>query len=180
MSFFPVQIHNTRLLVLYDIQSVPNIATYGYTIPSDCNDFGFDLDGVPIRGQNSDKSATEHILEFQFLTIFLDEQISEPGNIYTALKDGISKVNLCQHLEDYRDPPPVRWITINGIARSPLQWVSYQFPGSDSDYNAEFVLLDSGVNTAKEGVSHAPHAFLGLKLTGHRCGANPPSTLTKQ
>jgi len=176
VSFFPVQIHNTRLLILYDIQSVPNIATYGYTNPLDCNDVGFELVGVPIRGQNSDKLATEHILEFQSLTIFLDEQ----GNRYTALKDGINKVSLCQHLEDYWGPPPVRWITINGIARSPPQWVSYQLPGSDNDYNAEFVLLDSGVNAAKEGVSHAPHAFLGLKLTGHRCGAKPPSTPTKQ
>ena len=101
MSFFPVKLHNTRLLILYDIQSVPNIHTYGYTNPLECNELGFGLVGVPVRGQTSDKFATQHILEFQLLTIFLDELKSRQGNIYTDLKDGISKVGLCQHLKDY-------------------------------------------------------------------------------
>lgn len=51
---------------------------------------------------------------------------------------------------------------INHIPQSLLQWVIYQFSMSDSDFNPEFVLLDSGVDTAKEGVSRAPPASLAL------------------
>lgn len=65
----------------------------------------------------------------------------------------LESLNLCSWLKTYWTPGPANWVVINGERRSPLQHVAYQFPGSDSTYNNEFVLLDSGVNAAKEGVS---------------------------
>ncbi|KAL8701240.1 MAG: hypothetical protein Q9201_005019 [Fulgogasparrea decipioides] len=87
-----------------------------------------------VTGQNSDRYATEHILEFQLLTIFLES------------------LNLCSWLKNYWDPGASGWVVFKSERRSPLQHVTYQFPGSDSAYNNEFVLLDSGVNAAKEGM----------------------------
>ncbi|KAI4122687.1 MAG: hypothetical protein LQ338_005669 [Usnochroma carphineum] len=112
----------------------PGIRTYGYTQPNDCNNFDFGIVNLPVAGQNSNRYATEHILEFQLLTIFLES------------------LNLCSWLKTYWTPGPANWVVINGERRSPLQHVAYQFPGSDSTYNNEFVLLDSGVNAAKEGM----------------------------
>jgi hypothetical protein len=72
-------------------------------------------------------------------------------------KQNIKDVEFCTWLKPYfseiraADQP-----TCDGVQRTPLQCVSYQFPGSDSLYNKEFVLLDKEVNAAKEGVSPPP------------------------
>lgn len=92
---------------------------------------------MPIAGQNSDRYATEHILEFQLLTIFLES------------------LNICTLLKKYWTPAPTDWVTVNGVRLSPLQHVANQFPGTGNAYNGEFVLLDSGVNAAKEGVRNS-------------------------
>lgn len=107
---------------------------------------------MPVAGQNTDRFATEHILEFQLLTIFLES------------------INMCPTLKTYWDPGATNWVTINGVRRSPIQWVAYQYPGSDNTYGGEFVLLDSGVNAAKEGVSTIKHSFFPViwRLTSFR------------
>ncbi|KAL9030617.1 MAG: hypothetical protein Q9196_001284 [Gyalolechia fulgens] len=130
---------------------MPTIKTYGYTNPNDCNDFGFGTVGLPVTGVNSNKFATEHILEFQLLTIFL-ESLASPAKVYPNPSGG-AKVNYCTWLKGFWTPTGARGrITLNGNPRTPLQHVAYMFPGTDSAYNSEFVLLDSGVNTAKEGM----------------------------
>ena len=105
-----------------------------------------------MAGQNTDRFATEHILEFQLLTIFLE-----------SLKQ-------CPMLKEYWDPGATKWVTIKGVRRSPFQWVAYQYPGSDNTYSDEFVLLDSGVNAAKEGVSTIKSCFFPViwRLTNVR------------
>lgn len=105
-----------------------------------------------MAGQNTDRFATEHILEFQLLSIFLES------------------LNLCPMLKTYWDPGATNWVAINGVRRSPLQWVAYQYPGSDNAYGGEFVLLDSGVNAAKEGVSTIKPCFFPMirRLTNVR------------
>ncbi|KAL8730716.1 MAG: hypothetical protein Q9166_003908 [cf. Caloplaca sp. 2 TL-2023] len=126
----------------------PSIQTYGYTNPSDCNDYGFGVVSTPASGQTK-RYATEHILEFQLLTIFLDEQ---SGGSYPDPNGGPNRVSFCEYFGAYWDPGASGFVTVNGKRRSPLQHVAYMFPGSDSAYNNEFVLLDSGVNRVKEGM----------------------------
>ena len=102
---------------------------------------------MPIAGQNSDLYATEHILEFQLLTIFLES------------------LNLCPMLKTYWTSSPSKWVTVNGVHLSPLQHVANQFPGTGNAYNGEFVPLDKQVNAAKEGVSNSgkcTHDYLVL------------------
>ena len=48
--------------------------------PGECNDFGIGLVDVPVAGVNTNRFATEHILEFQLLTIFL-ESLNFGGDI---------------------------------------------------------------------------------------------------
>lgn len=133
---------------------MPGINTYGYTNPSDCNDFGFDLVTVPVKGVNSMDYATEHILEFQLLSIFITKTSTQLGNKFAnpSTSSKGTNVNLCGYMKPYWYTPK-NVIDINGVKRTALQWVSYQFPGSDNAFTSEFVLLDKYVNTAKEGVS---------------------------
>ncbi|KAL8916580.1 MAG: hypothetical protein Q9172_006245 [Xanthocarpia lactea] len=112
----------------------PGIYTYGYTMPNDCNDFGFGAIGVTVASAGPQKYVTEHILEFQLLTIFLES------------------LGLCSWLKQWWTPPGREWIAVDGVKRHYLDHVAYAFPGRDNSYNGEFVLLDSGVNAAKEGM----------------------------
>ncbi|KAL8694715.1 MAG: hypothetical protein Q9224_003515, partial [Gallowayella concinna] len=123
------------------VQRNPTIRTYGYSDLTNCNDYRFGQIAVP--GQTN-RYATEHILEFQLLPIFLDLQSS--GNIYPNPEGGTTSVDFCTYFSAYWETGEDYWVTVNGNSRSPLQHVAYQFPGSDSAYNGEFVLLDSDVN----------------------------------
>ncbi|KAI4285352.1 MAG: hypothetical protein L6R38_000708 [Xanthoria sp. 2 TBL-2021] len=144
------------------IKTSPNIGTYGFTNPSDCNDYGFGSIAKPSGGTGpgkSDSFATEHILEFQLLPIFLEEQggtFSEKekpnSEIYLDPEGGPNKIGFCEYLEYYWSRGDRFWVTVGGNTRSPLQHVAYQYPGKDSAYNAEFVLLDKEVNRVKEGM----------------------------
>lgn len=117
------------------VTSNPGIRTYGYTNLNDCNDFGFGVIANP-SGAATRRYATEHILEFQLLSLFLE-----------SLGD-------CRWVQKYWDIPGKNWFTYGTDTerRSPLQHVAYQFPGTDNSFNNEFVLLDSGVNRVKEGM----------------------------
>lgn len=135
---------------------------------------------------NSDKFATEHILEFQLLTIFL-ESLASPAKNFPNPTGG-ANVNYCTWLKGFWTPTGTQGrITVNNKPRTPLQHVAYQFPGSDSDYNSEFVLLESGVNTAKEGVSSSDEtnilkSFLiltmGSQMWGKSASINLDQTMT--
>ncbi|KAI9766214.1 MAG: hypothetical protein M1839_005004 [Geoglossum umbratile] len=137
------------------VGKLPNIATYGYTNPTDCNDYGFGLVAKPVPKVNTNKFATEHILEYQLLSIFFDETRNQEGSVFNDLRPSAPGtlpqiVNLCQYLKSYFDLPVPLWPNIGGVTRSPIQWLSYQYPGSDNAFTEEFVILDKGVNNAKE------------------------------
>ncbi|KAL8916112.1 MAG: hypothetical protein Q9208_008708 [Pyrenodesmia sp. 3 TL-2023] len=135
------------------IVAVPNVRIYGYTDPNDLHGFGFESVGIPVAGQDSNRFATEHIPEFQLLTIFL-ASLASPAKNYPNPSGG-DRVNYCTWLKRFWTPTGAGGrIMVNGAARDPLQHVAYQFPGKDNAYDSEFILLDLGVNTAKEGVRH--------------------------
>ncbi|KAL8857176.1 MAG: hypothetical protein Q9178_006231 [Gyalolechia marmorata] len=73
-------------------------------------------------------------MDVQLLTIFLEN------------------LSLCSWLKQWWTPGGRQWIAVDGVKRHYINHVAYAFPGSDNSYNDEFVLLDSGVNAAKEGM----------------------------
>lgn len=152
---------------------MPGIHTYGYSDPSNCDDYGFGLITTPVAGQTS-KFATEHILEFQLVKIFIDAQSSSLGARFpNPFPGGVGKVSLCTYMQPYwYNLPPQLGSLLNGKRRSPIQMIAYQFPGSDSDYNDEFVLLAAGVNAAKEGVSLSAFHYLYFSSFKYRKPAN--------
>jgi len=90
------------------------------------------------------------------ITQFFNELHADLGpGLFNDPRPGRTNIGtrFCTWLKPYfNDILAVDQPTCDGVRRTPLQCVLYQYPGSDSNYNAEFVLLDSGVNTAKEGV----------------------------
>jgi len=136
---------------------IPNIPSYGYTNPTVCNDFGFQqLGQTPDLTNPLNKFATEHILEFQLVSIFLEEFSAQQGQRYPDPAGSNNNVDLCHYLQPYWYTLPVAsYITINGVQAKPIQFVASAFPGTNNHEN-EFVLLDAGVNTAKEGVCYYP------------------------
>jgi chitinase len=141
---------------------MPTVQTYGYRNPTVCNDFDFGIITNPVPGVNTDKFASEHILDFQMITQFFNELHADLGpGLFTDPRPGKTGngVKFCTWLKPYfSDILAAQQPTCDGVRRTPLQCVLYQYPGYDSNYNAEFVLLDSGVNTAKEGVSPLPYS----------------------
>lgn len=135
----------------------PNIASYGYTNPTVCNDFGFQrLAQTPDLTNAANRFATEHILEFQLIQIFIDEYAAHRGSSFPNPTGGNGQVDLCKYMEPYwYSLPSASRITINGETATPMQFIASAFPGSfqgTARHLNEFVLLDSGVNTAKEGM----------------------------
>jgi chitinase len=136
----------------------PNVRSYGYAKPEDCNDYSFGL--LPSPPQDISAYASEHILEFQLIQIFFNElnvkrekDFFNPDSVQ-AQKPGKGKVVLCHYLRPYFERlPSAQWPTIGGVNRMPLEHVTWQFPGTDN-FEDELVLLDSGVNLSKMGVSH--------------------------
>lgn len=141
---------------------LPNIPSYGYTNRGVCNDFGFQqLGTTPDLTDPLNMYATEHILEFQLVPIFLEAYSAQQGRRYQDPAGSGNLVDLCHYLQPYWYTLPVgSYINVNGVTDKPIQFVASTFPGTNNFEN-EFVILDAGVNTAKEGVSHfsAPHCF---------------------
>lgn len=85
--------------------------------------------------------------------LIYSEKEKPNSEIYLDPEGGPNKIGFCEYLEYYWSRGDRFWVTVGGNTRSPLQHVAYQYPGKDSAYNAEFVLLDKEVNRVKEGVS---------------------------
>jgi len=144
-----------------NIQRVAGIETYGAINPTDCNDFQFGIVSTPVKGTNSDQYATEHILEFQLISIFLEEAMAALGEIYSDLTPGAiagSKVDLCKYMKPFWNIGGTFWFSMDnsGAIKNPLDWIGSVYPGKDNAWVSEFVLLETGVNTAKEGVRTTP------------------------
>lgn len=123
-----------------------SIKTYGYKNPDKCDDYDFGLVGIPTE---TSKYATEHILEFQLLKIFLEEKNGKDGLNYMDA-DGDS-VDLCDYMKKY-------WagdfsLDMDGVKGTPIELLPTVFPGKDNTFVSEFVLLEKYVNGMKERVS---------------------------
>lgn len=103
------------------------------------------------------------------ITQFFDEQETGFGpGLVTDSRPGRVGIGtrFCTWLKPYfNDITVEQRPTCDGSRRTPLQCVLYQYPGKDSNYNAEFVLLEAGVNTAKEGVSYVASPSLRITVT---------------
>ena len=129
------------------IKKQKNIKTYGYINPESCDDYNFGLVGIPTT--DTKMYATEHILEFQLLKIFLEAKSVNDKLIYKNAK-GVS-VNLCDYMKTY-------WagkvkLTVDGQTGTPIDLLPTVFPGRDNTFVSEFVLLEKYVNGMKERVS---------------------------
>jgi chitinase len=133
------------------VRTIPNIPSYGYDRPGVCMDFTFGR--LPQTPAPPDRYATEHVLEFQLIKLFITELSKEKGQIYNDPKGTGAQVTLCKYMSPYwYQIPAAKRITVDGFTGLALDILGNAFPGN-GHFAEEFVLLDSGVNNAKEGVS---------------------------
>ena len=95
------------------------------------------------------------MLEFQLLPKFLDEFNAEKGKTAFDSPENMAddKVSLCKYMQPYWKTLRVSHPTINNpVTATPLYWIASVFPGRDNDWVGEFILLEGGVNLAKEKV----------------------------
>ena len=129
------------------VKKQTSIKTYGYKNPDKCDDYDFGLVGIPT---DTSKYATEHILEFQLLKIFLEAKNEMDGVLKWKDAEG-DGVDLCDYMKTY-------WagdvsLNMDGEEGTPIELLPRVFPGKDNGYFSEFVLLDKYVNGMKERVS---------------------------
>ncbi|KAI0443525.1 carbohydrate-binding module family 18 [Xylaria telfairii] len=131
---------------------VTNLKVYGYVNPDMCNDFSFD-GNRQYPTSNTLNWATEHILELQLISQFFDQVNADLGLSLPdyAPNPGTKKKTFCQAVQTvWLGVPAKDWFTLDGVSRMPTDHVLAVLPGNDNNYLSEFVLLDKGVNTAKE------------------------------
>ncbi|KAI0595746.1 carbohydrate-binding module family 18 [Biscogniauxia sp. FL1348] len=131
---------------------VPGVKVYGYVNPNECNDFSFD-GSRPYPTSNTEGGwATEHILELQLISQFFDDANNNIGKNLPNYAPGMSGMqDLCQALNTlWVGVPDDQRFAMDGVKRDPVNHVLAVLPGNDNQYLSEFVLLDKGVNTAKE------------------------------
>lgn len=128
------------------VKAQTSIQSYGFKNPKDCNDYDFGTISTPAE---TAKYATEHILEFQLLKIFIDAKSDKDRLKYTK-SDGV-QVNLCGYLKSW-------WagdtsVKLDTEAGTPMEILPKVFPGRGNNYASEFVVLEKYVNGIKEHVS---------------------------
>ncbi|OBT39681.1 hypothetical protein VE00_09135 [Pseudogymnoascus sp. WSF 3629] len=135
------------------LANFPNTNTYGYTNPTVCNDYGFQVIGTPAITATF---GTEHILEWQLFAQFIEGMRTQLGAAFpNPTTAGGNMVDACQYINAYfyklavADRP-----TCRGVVRSPLDCVTFEYPGipAESLFVNEFVVLTAGVNAAKRGM----------------------------
>ena len=137
------------------VKKQTSIKTYGYKTPNDCNDYDFGLVGIP---SDTRIYATEHILEFQLLKIFIEAKSDQDGLKY---KDSVGdSVNLCDYMKKY-------WsgdidVNVDSDQGTPIELLPKVFPGKDNTFVSEFALLERYVNGMKERVSTPHWSFLEM------------------
>lgn len=128
------------------VQKQKSIKIYGYKNSDDFDDYDFGLVHKPILTR---KYATEHILEFQLLKIFLEAKSKEDGLKWKDAEG--DSVDLCHYMKEY-------WagdisLNVDGEEGRPIELLPKVFSGRDNMFVSEFVLLDQFVNGMKERVS---------------------------
>ncbi|KAJ2970004.1 hypothetical protein NUW58_g9829 [Xylaria curta] len=130
--------------------------TYDYKVPDTCNDFGFGAVAT-VRSPVGDIYATEHILELQMVAIFLDKMNDDFGSRgFPSFRPGAdpnTKQSFCQAINQlWRNVPQASRFAIDGVTRDPIDHIMPVYSSNDNTHVGEFVLLEKGVNTAKEGM----------------------------
>lgn len=131
---------------------VTNVKVYGYAT-TDCNDYTFNGDQpYPPASETESNWATEHILELQLISQFIDKVHADTGSTLPNYLPGkTGNQNFCQAIRAlWVGVPDDQRFVMDGVKRDPVNHVLAVLPGNDNDYLGEFVLLDKGVNTAKE------------------------------
>lgn len=164
---------------------VGNLLVYDYDRPDICNNFDF---GQKANPRGTQVYATEHILELQTVADFFEAMNEKWGRDFIDYRPGGSataKVN------DFCTTLKALWtgvrqndrFAMDGVTRDPLDHVMAVMPNNAANVG-EFVLLETGVNTAKMGVSQAQALILAALSKFHdmltvtdRCGETRPSTL---
>ena len=137
--------------------------TYGFKDRGNCDDHRF---GVIAKPQETPDYATEHILEFQLVKRFITEINPKDGPKYPSPLEGVTgKVDLCEVLRRYWGNDRLTLSLDGSVEFTPMGLVAQAFPGQKNPYEGEFVLLERGINKAKEGVSDAKAHVLGRSLT---------------
>lgn len=138
------------------LQKVTKLLTYDYKVPGTCNNFQFGTVDNP-RTPIGDIYATEHILELQMVAIFLDKMNDDFGreSFPSFMPNaGSQKVQgFCQAINQlWRGVPQRSRFAMDGETRDPIDHIMPVFSSNDNTHVDEFVLLEKGVNTAKEGM----------------------------
>ncbi|KAJ8123757.1 hypothetical protein ONZ43_g362 [Nemania bipapillata] len=131
---------------------IPSVKVYGYANPDTCNDFSFDGNRPYPTSNTEDGWATEHILELQLISQFFDKVDDDLGKtLPNYAPNGSGMQTLCQAVKAlWVGVPQDQRFALDGVTRDPVDHVLAVLPGNDNNYLSEFVLLDKGVNTAKE------------------------------
>lgn len=92
------------------------------------------------------------------VAIFLDKVNSDMGSkSFRSFKPGRGSTptqTFCSAIRElWQGVPLAQRFTMDGKTEDPIQFIMSVYPGNDKNAD-EFVLLESGVNTAKEGVSN--------------------------
>ncbi|KAM3079706.1 hypothetical protein ACMFMG_006117 [Clarireedia jacksonii] len=128
--------------------------TTGRTTPGDCNNFDFGT-GNPPRMPINEYYATEHILELQMVPIFLDQMDEEFGNTFPNFRpnaDPNTKQTFCAAIKQlWQGVRQDNRFAMDGVTRDPIDHIMPVYSSNDNTHVNEFVLLEKGVNTAKEG-----------------------------
>ncbi|KAI1125321.1 carbohydrate-binding module family 18 [Nemania abortiva] len=131
---------------------IPGVKVYGYVDPDKCNDFSFDGNRPYPTSNTEDGWATEHILELQLISQFFDKLDGQLGRSLPNYAPGGSGMQtLCQSVKTlWVGVPQDQRFALDGVTRDPVDHVLAVLPGNDNTHLSEFVLLDKGINTAKE------------------------------
>ena len=125
-------------------------------VPGNCDDYTFGVVATPTKG-NTAGFATEHILEFQMIKQFIQEMNSNEfsDDAFVDPTDNTKRVSFCRYIKTYYFNSKIKVVATptnpNGPINTPLFWITNAYPGKNQNA-AEFVLLEKGVNTAKEGM----------------------------
>ncbi|KAI0459849.1 hypothetical protein F5B21DRAFT_511091 [Xylaria acuta] len=131
----------------------PTCVKYGYANPSDCLNFAFSTINTVI--QDTKRYQTEHVLEMQLLSDFFDwvRTTQRIGNNFPnpQTAGSPSQVGFCNYLKGFwYQVGTTNKVSVAGSARDdPIELVAQVWPGTDNQWNDEFMLLDKGVNNCK-------------------------------
>jgi len=146
-------------------QHVPGLLWFDYDDAQTCNDFDFGQQ--PSGWRPLHHYASEHILELQMVARFIDEINTLLSNSFDGLRpqdlNTNRKTDLCTALNEFwaadRDParrardttrPKLTITAVGGGGRDPIDFIMLVFPSTTNAFHGELVLLENGVNKAKE------------------------------